>query len=127
MSALVSIAGIDLPTPSVYTGITADIVDAARNVDGYVVGAIIREDVGKVEMTWNYLTAEQWATILKLFNSAYGGTFYQNVTFFNQTTASWVTRTMYPGDRTTGGAFKTEPTTGAVVGWMQPVLHLIEQ
>lgn len=125
--ALVTIAGVPLPTPSTYVGITADIVDAARNTEGVVVGAVVREDVGKVEMSWNYLTAQQWSTILKLFNSAYGGSFYQTVEFFNQTTADWETRVMYPGDRTTSGAHALDPETGAIIGWEKPVLHLIEQ
>lgn len=125
--ALVIIAGTDLPTPSTYVGYTADVVDAGRNVEGVVIGSVVREDVGKVEMSWNYLTAQQWSTILKLFNSAYGGSFYRSVEFFNQVTADWTTRTMYPGDRTTSGAFKLDPGSGAVVGWEKPVLHLVEK
>lgn len=125
--ALISIAGVDIPTPSTYVGITADVVDAGRNVEGFVVGAVVREDVAKVEATFNYLTAKQWSDILKLFNSKHGGKFFQSVTFFNQTTADWETRTMYPGDRTTSGAHKRDPVTGAIIGWEKPVLHLIEQ
>ena len=125
--ALLTVAGVELPPPSKYVAVTADVVDAGRNVEGHVVGAIVREDVGKVEAVWNYLSIQQWSAILKLFNSKYGGTFFQTVEFFNQTSADWETRTMYPGDRTSGGAFKTDPATGAVVGWEKPVLHLIEQ
>lgn len=125
--ALISIAGIDIPTPSKYVGITADVVDAGRNVQGFFVGALVREDMAKVEASWNYLTAQQWSAILKMFNSKYGGAFLQSVTFFNQTTADWETRKMYPGDRTTSGAHKRDPVTGAIIGWEKPVLHLIEQ
>ena len=49
--ALVTIAGIALPTPATYIGGTYDIVDATRNVQGITIGSIVREDVGKVEMT----------------------------------------------------------------------------
>lgn len=126
--ALVIVDGVDLPTPSTYSGATTDIVDAARNTSGYVVGSMVREDVAKVEMSWNYLTVAQWSTILKLFNSTYGGKFYQPVEFFNQVTGDWETRTMYPGDRTTGGAIpRLDSVTGAPIGWEKPVLHLIEQ
>lgn len=127
MTALVAISGVPLPTPSTYLGATADVVDAGRNVEAFVVGALVREDVAKVEMSWKYLSAAQWSTILKFFNSSHGGRFYQSVSFFNQTTADWETRTMYPGDRTTSGAVKLDEVTGAPVGWSNPVLHLIEQ
>lgn len=74
--ALISINGYDLPTPSTYVGNMATLVDSARNVSGYVVGAVIREDVAKVEATWRYLTAEQWSEILKRFHTRHGGSFY---------------------------------------------------
>lgn len=125
--ALVTVAGVELPPPATYVGVTADVVDAGRNVEAFTVGAIVREDVGKVEMSWGYLTVAQWSTILKLFNSKYGGTFFQSVEFFNQVTADWETRIMYPGDRTTAGAHRQDPDTGAIIGWEKPVLHLIEQ
>ena len=47
--ALVTIANTDLPTPSTYTGTETTVVDAARNVAGYVVGAVVRESIAKVE------------------------------------------------------------------------------
>ena len=124
--ALVTIAGIALPTPATYIGGTYDIVDATRNVQGITIGSIVREDVGKVEMTWRFLTPAQWSTILKLFNSVYGGSFYNSVEFYNQVTATWVTRTMYVGDRTTGGALQCDPVTGAPTFWIEPALNLIE-
>jgi hypothetical protein len=124
--ALVTVGTTDLPTPSTYIGTEATIVDSARNVQGYVVGAIVRESVAKVEMTWNYLPAETWSAIMKMFNTAYGGKFYNDVTFFNQLTSDWATRKMYVGDRTTSGAFMTNPETGAIKGYTNPKLSLIE-
>lgn len=123
---LITIAGIALPQPSDYTGRTADVVDTARNVQAVMVGAVLRYDVAKVEASWRYLTAEQWATILKLFNPTYGGSFTNQVEFYNQTTATWETRTMYVGDRTSGGAFMCDKDTGQVLGWKGPKLSLIE-
>ena len=64
MSALVSIGGFDFPEPSTYNATTSTIVDSARNVSGYVVGAVVRHDVAKIEMSWKYLTAYQWWQIL---------------------------------------------------------------
>ena len=62
--ALVTVNGVELPEPSSYDGTTSTIVDSGRNVQGKVVGAVVRPDVAKVSMSWNYLTARQWADIL---------------------------------------------------------------
>lgn len=124
--ALITIGSFDVPNPSTYVGTEATVVDSARNVQGVVVGAVVRESVAKVEATWRYMSAAQWAQIMQLFNESYGGSFYQNVTFFNQLTNGWTTRKMYVGDRTTSGAFMLNPTTGGVSGYTEPRLSLIE-
>lgn len=127
MGSLVKVAGVELPMPSTYVGVTADFVDSGRNAEGFVVGAVIREDAAKIEMSWRFLTVEQWSTILKLFNTQYGGQFMQSVEFFNQTTGQFETRTMYPNDRTSGGAFKVDPETNLPLGWVDCKLNLIEK
>lgn len=121
MAALVSIGGYDFPEPSSYAGTTATIVDSARNVNGRVVGAVVRSDVAKVELSWKYLTATQWATILSLFNNS----FYNDVRFYNQATASYTTRTMYVSDRT-AGMWRRDSRTGEVLGWTNCTLSLVE-
>lgn len=121
MAALVSIGSYDFPEPSTYSGTTATIVDSARNVQGRVVGSIVRSDVAKVELTWKYLTAQQWATILTLFNNS----FYNDVRFYNQATASYTTRTMYVSDRT-AGMWRRDPGNGNVLGWTNCSLSLVE-
>lgn len=121
MRALVTVAGTALPEPSTYNGITSTIVDSGRNVQGYVVGSVVRSDVGKVEMTWRYLTAQQWANILSLFKN----NFYNDVTFYDQTVADWTTRRMYVSDRT-GGMFRRNPDTGDVMGFVDCSLNLVE-
>lgn len=121
MSALVTIAGYELPEPSFYTANTATLVDSARNVQGYVIGSVIRHDVAKVELQWRYLTAEQWARILSLFNRS----FYNNVTFFNQSTGGYDTRQMYVGDRG-AGMWRRHPVTKEVMGWTDCKLALVE-
>lgn len=121
MAALVSIGGYEFPEPSSYSGTTATIVDSARNVNGRVVGAVVRSDVAKVELSWKYLTARQWATILTLFNNS----FYNEVRFYNQATASYTTRTMYVSDRT-AGMWRRDPGTGEVLGWTNCALSLVE-
>lgn len=121
MEALVTIGGYELPEPSTYDAVTSTIVDSARNVAGYVVGSVIRSDVAKIEMSWRYLTAEQWATILSLFNSS----FYNSVRFFSQSSGNYEVRTMYVSDRN-AGMWRRDPDTGAVMGWLNCTLSLVE-
>lgn len=121
MEALVSINGYDFPEPSTYNATTSTIVDSARNVSGYVVGSVVRHDVAKVEMSWKYLTAEQWANVLSLFTN----NFYVDVRFFNQTTANYELRTMYCSDRT-AGMWRRDPQTGSVMGWLDCRMSLVE-
>lgn len=121
MEALVTIGGYDLPEPSTYKAITSTIVDSARNVSGYVVGSVIRNDVAKVELTWRYLTAEQWAKILSLFTSS----FYNDVRFLNQSTNNYDVRRMYVSDRN-ASMWRRDPSTGAVMGYTGCSLSLVE-
>lgn len=121
MAALVSIGGFEFPEPSTYNATTSTIVDSARNVSGYVVGSVVRSDVAKVELSWKYLTAAQWASVLSLFTNS----FYNEVRFLNQATNSYTTRTMYVGDRTSG-LWRRDPQTGAVMGYTNCSLALIE-
>jgi hypothetical protein len=121
MAALVTIAGIELPEPSSYSANTATLVDSARNVQGYVIGSVVRHDVAKVELSWRYLTVEQWASILRLFNKS----FYNDVRFFNQSSGQYETRQMYVGDRS-ASMFRRHATTGEVMGWVEPKLSLVE-
>lgn len=121
MEALVSIGGYNLPEPSTYSATTSTIVDSARNVSGYVVGNVIRSDVAKVELTWKYLTAQQWATILSLFNAS----FYNDVRFYNQVTNSYDVRRMYVSDRN-ASIWRRHPETGAIMGYTGASLSLVE-
>lgn len=113
------------PAPGGYEANTATIVDSARNLQGYVIGAVIRNDVVKISLTWNFLTPEIWSEILSCFNPARGGSFYNQVTFYNQDTAGWETRLMYVSDRN-AGMWLRNSNTGEVRGWKNPKLSLIE-
>ena len=121
MAALVSIGSFDFPEPSTYSATTSTIVDSARNVSGYVVGSVVRNDLAKVELSWKYLTAQQWASILSRFSN----NFYNEVTFYNQVTAGYTTRTMYVSDKT-AGMWRRDPKTGDVLGWTGCSLSLVE-
>lgn len=127
---LVYVGGVALPEPSSYESNTATIVDSARNLDGYVVGAVIRSNVAKVSLMWRYLRPEQWANILALFNAS----FYNNVEFYDQATGDWVTKRMYVGDRS-ASMFRRNPDIThltdplqdyPVVGWKDCKLALVE-
>lgn len=125
MRALVSIGSFDFPEPSTYSGTTATLVDSGRNTDGYMIGSVIRDDVGKVEIGWRFLTVEQWRDILSQFSTARGGKFINTVTFFCQDSGEWETREMYINDRK-ASMFRRDPITGEVVGYKDPSLALIE-
>ena len=125
INALVTVGGVALPEPSSYSANTSTIVDSGRNVQVKLIGQVIRDDVAKVELSWRYLTVEQWSTIGKLFKSASGGAFTRSVTFFDQTEGTYVTREMYVGDRSSG-LWRRDPNTGNVMGWTECKLSLIE-
>ena len=96
--------GFIVPTPSTYIGNTATVVDSARNVNGRMIGTVIRNGVAKISLTWNYISAKNWSALLQQFEPDYGGNFVRMVTFFNQTSNELETREMYVSDRNTGGA-----------------------
>lgn len=123
--SLVTVGGVPFPEPSTYESTTATIVDSARNIDGYVTGAVIRADVSKISMSWRFLEPEQWAMILGCFS---GNRFYNSVTFYNQDLATWDTKIMYVGDRT-APMFRRDPLKSGcpVVGWAGAKLSLIER
>ena len=125
IKALVSIGGYDLPEPSAYSGNTATLVDSGRNVEGRMIGAVVRDDVAKVEISWNYLTVAQWADINKKFKRSSGGKFINNVTFFDQSAGTWVQKQMYVSDRS-AGMWRRDPSTGDILGWKDCKLSLIE-
>ena len=91
-----------IPTPSKCKAVTATIVDSARNTAGEMIGNVIRYDVAKITMSWNFISIFDWAAILQQFEVTHGGSFIRSVTFFNQTTASLTTRNMYVSDRDCG-------------------------
>ena len=123
--ALVSVEGYDFPEPSTYSGNTSTLVDSARNVQGKMVGSVIRDDVAKIEISWRYLTVEQWARIQKCFRQSSGGKFINLVEFFDQSVGGWVKKEMYVNDRQ-AGMWRRDPNNGDILGWTDCKLALIE-
>lgn len=124
MRPMVTIAGKPIPEPSKYSGTTSTVVDSARNTQAQWVGSVIRDDLGKVDMSWNYISAEDWAYTLRLFSIKHGGSFTNPVTFFCQDTNSWETRTMYVSDRTADVFLRRDD--GSIRGYTGARLALIE-
>lgn len=124
MTPMVSIGDFAFPEPSTYSATTSTVVDSGRNVEGYVIGAVIRDDIAKIECSWNYISAQDWANILAQFSPARGGSFYNNVTFFLQDTNSWVTRQMYVSDRTADVFLRDK--NGNIRGYTGASLALIQ-
>lgn len=118
---LVSIGGFYFPEPSTYRATSATIVDSARNVEGKMIGAVVRADVAKIEMSWKYLDAYKWAEILSLFKDS----FINEVEFLNQTTNAYEKKNFYVGDRS-ADMWRRDPQTGAVMGYTGCALALIE-
>ena len=116
---LITVAGTAQPAPSEYAGTTVDLVGSGRNAAGVIVSDVIRSDIARIDATWNYLSLSQWASILSLFKNS----FTNPVRFLNQVTGAYETRTMYVGDRTTGGAVSSG---GRIIGWQKAKLQLIE-
>jgi len=121
--ALVTVAGYALPEPSSYSGNTSTLVDAGRNVEGKFIGSVVRSDVAKVELKWNYLTVQEWANINQLFSGP--NNFVRKVEFFDQVRGTWTVREMYVSDRS-AGMWHRHPVTGDVLGWTDCALSLIE-
>jgi hypothetical protein len=121
--ALVTVGGYDFPEPSTYNALTSDLVDSGRNVEGMMVGSVIRENVSKVEISWKYLTVEQWSRILQCFKGR--DKFVNEVYFFDPVEGKRIKKNMYVSDRK-ANIFKRDPVSGAVVGWVNVSLSLIE-
>ena len=121
IEALVTVGGYAFPEPSTYNATTSTLVDSARNLQGVMVGSVVRHNVAKIELTWRYLTVEQWAAIIGPFNQ----NFMADVRFFDQTTGKYDVRTMYCSDRT-AGMCRRDPETGAVMGWTDSRISLVE-
>ncbi len=117
---LVTIAGVPIPDPSFYDANTATVVDSARNVEGYMIGAVIRQNVAKVSIKWRFISTSDWANILSLFSQ----NFVNPVTFFNQDIGAWETREMYVSDRSASIFLRND--NGGIRGYTDATLSLVE-
>lgn len=124
MRPMVSIGDFNVPEPSTYSSTTSTVVDSARNADALQIGAVIRDGLGKIELGWNFISAQDWSSLLLKFDIKHGGQFYNEVTFFNQDTNDWETRTMYVSDRTAQVFLRNK--SGGIRGYTGARIALIE-
>jgi hypothetical protein len=122
---------VNIATPSYgsATQTASTLVDSGRTADGVVIGTRVGRDLVKLELSWAYLTAAQWKTILGVFtdNTSIGGGagFYAYATYYDMVLSAATTRLFYVGDRT-ATPFSVNPSTMAVTAWRDCSLSLID-
>lgn len=138
---------VALPTPSDYNGLSSTIVNSARNTQGEFIGDVIKSDVAKVELKWNYLTREQFTIVAQLFEPKYNGAFLNAVSFFDVIKGDWngtvnmndlsaypptnssgnnPCKVLYPNDRKVSFAKITLDSYGYPVGYENVALNLVD-
>jgi len=129
--ALVSIISeneviLDLPEPSSYSATTSPVIDSSTSVSGKLLGAVIRDDVAQVSMSWNHLDAETWSKINEHFkvSSNRPNSYVNRIRFYDQATGNWDDREMYVSDRSAGMWRRDEH--GTVLGWTGCSMQLME-
>ena len=86
------------PQSSTYGWNRATIVDSARNAEGSMIGAVIRSDVAKIELTWKYLLREEIQFLGNL-------PFIDYYKFYYPPSGGFVYRQMYTSDFNGGTPF----------------------
>lgn len=109
-----------LPQPASYSNTTSTRVDSGQSISGHTLGAIVREDVAQISMSWNYLEAAVWTKISEHFRNNY----INMVKFFDQNKNGWDTREMYVSDRSAGIQRLNE--NGKAIGWTGCSLQFAE-
>ena len=97
----------------------ATMVDQARTADGIVRGSVIAR-ANKIELKWAVLTPEVWAQICQFFDNH----FYFNATYYDMSTNSMQTKTMYVGDRS-AQPFKMDSVTGKPLYYLNCEANII--
>ncbi|CEG26015.1 DUF6711 family protein [Bacillus sp. B-jedd] len=91
--ALISISGVNLPTPSEYDVGIMDLSKAERNAKGTMIIERIATK-RKIELGWSFLTGDEYSRILNLVDPV-----FFPVTYFDPKANGMRTGTFYAGDR----------------------------
>ena len=127
-NGFVYINGVEFPYPSHESGLqtTVTTVDSARMADGVLRAKKIGRDQSKVELTWAALTAEQWSTMLKIFDGVGDGEeFVFTLRYFSMVENDWVSRKFYVGDRS-AQPFMVDKKTGRPRYWISCQANVID-
>ena len=91
-------ATIKLPNPSTESGkaTIATMVNSGRNANAVVTAQKIGRDQDKTELSWPYMSKEDWEELLTFFDE----NFFFNFTYYSPVAGSKITRKCYVGDRT---------------------------
>lgn len=96
-SPFLYINGVALPMPKTgfsYTVTTT--VDSSRNANAQVTGSKVGRDQIKLNnLEWPHLDATTWGRALREFEK-----FKVSIKYWDPVKQKWITRYMYPGDRT---------------------------
>lgn len=116
------INGVALPTPKYgFSYIVTTTVDSSRNADAQVTGSKVGRDQIKFDsLEWPHLDAKTWSAVLKEFEK-----FKCAVKYYDPVKTKWMTRYMYPGDRSFK-LWKADPRTGEPLEYIDCKCNLID-
>lgn len=116
------INGVPLPSPKrgvKYTITTT--VDSARNRNNQVVGSKVSRDQIKIDsLEWPYLDATTWAKALREFEK-----FKCSIRYYDPVKETWMTRWMYPGDRSME-VWEIDKKTGQPISYINCKCNIID-
>lgn len=116
------INGVALPIPKRgFTYICTTTVDSSRNANAQVTGSKVGRDQIKLNnLEWGYLDADTWGRVLREFEK-----FKVAIKYYDPVKQQWMTRYMYPGDRTFE-PFKINTQTGVPISYINCKCNLID-
>lgn len=93
--ATITINGKAFPAPSRGMELLiSTLVNSGRNANGEVVGQVVGRNQNKATLSWKWLDAETWASMLQEFDN-----FIVIARIPDMQRNDWTTLKMYPGDR----------------------------
>lgn len=122
MANFLTINNIEVPCPS--TGleiIISTAVNSGRNAQNEVIGEKVGRDVLKYNnLRWAWLTAEEWSTILRIFDN-----FFVVAKVWDAAHNQWVNIKMYPGDRS-AEVYWIDPETKVPMNFRDCKVNIID-
>lgn len=123
MSAFITVNGVQFPWPDHDNGLqtTSTLVTSGYNANGVLVGQQIGRTKSKIELQWNVLDAQVWASMLQQFRSSPVAA----ISYYDMEQGVIVTRQMQVSDRT-AQPLRVDPNTGAWLTAQQCKLTLTD-